>query len=95
MNFDGFASPVQDRNVLSASYPPQANYQLEQPKAEGITSKIRQRINAAGKLVQNTRQRKRSTPDLTNLTPQSQVRGKESMIEKEFFRYLGTYFTHS
>jgi hypothetical protein len=95
MNFDGFASPVQDRNVLSASYPLSASHLAEQPKTEGLTSKIRQRINAAGKSVQNTRQRKLSAPDLTNLTPQSQVSRKESIIKVKFFRYLGTYFTYS
>jgi len=74
MNFDRFPSPVQNRDVLSASYAGETNFQPEQPRREGLTKKIRQTINVAGKY---SRHRKLSAPDLTNLTSESQVRRKE------------------
>jgi hypothetical protein len=65
---------TRDSNFLSASYGYETNYQQEQRK-EGLTAKLRQTINAAGKRVQGTtRPRKSSAPDLTNLTAQSQVK---------------------
>jgi hypothetical protein len=65
---------MKDRNFLSSSYGGyETNYQQEQRK-EGLTAKLRQTINAAGKRVQGSRPRKTSVPDLTNLTQQSQVK---------------------
>jgi hypothetical protein len=82
MNTDGYLSSIQDRNSFSASLDGETN--SEQPRKDGLTAKLRQKINAAGKRVQTARHRKTSEPDLTNLTSQSQVRhkGKNYSIEK-------------
>lgn len=51
------------------------------PKKEPLTSKIRQTLNVVGRRNPESRSRKQSVPDLTNLTPQSQV---NEHIRKEF-----------
>ncbi len=82
MNFDRFPSPVQNRDVLSASYAGETNFQPEQPKREGLTKKIQ---NVAGKY---SRHRKLSAPALTNLTSESQVRRKEYFCLKTNLFFL-------
>ena len=46
----------------------------QQQRKEGLATKVRQKIDAAGKRIQGVRPRKVSVPDLSNLTEQSQVR---------------------
>jgi hypothetical protein len=89
MSFDEFPLPVQNRNILSASYPLEENYQQ---KSEGLTTKIRQRINTASKRVQASGHRKFSTPNLTNLTSESQVRRKEFFFEKKKTKFSSIIF---
>jgi hypothetical protein len=85
---------IQDQNPLSVSYDYENNFD-DEPRKEGLTSKLRQTITAAGKLVQPTaRQRKVSAPNLSNLTSQCQVRypkKAKKVITRGYF--LGTYFT--
>ncbi|CAF1466757.1 unnamed protein product [Adineta ricciae] len=56
-------------NSLSASTDFEVNFS---PKKEPLTSKLRQTFNVAGRRNPDSRSRKQSVPDLTNLTPQSQ-----------------------
>jgi len=72
MNLDEYSPPIPNRTDLSVSFGGETNFQQEQRK-EGLASKFRQTINAAGKRVQSAREKKNSTPDLTNLTSRSQV----------------------
>ena len=67
------SSPIYNQNQLSNSYGFESNFEQQQRK-EGLTTRLRQTINAAGKLVQGSLQRKTSEPDLSSLTSQSQVR---------------------
>jgi len=67
------ASSRRDSNSLSASYDDETNFQQQQRK-DGLTTKIRQTFNVAGKRGQSSRARKDSAPNLTNLNAQSQVR---------------------
>lgn len=74
MNSEEWSTPIQNRSIVSASLTSETNFSIEQQqKKEGLASKLRQTINAAGKRVQTGRRRKASLPDLTSLTTQSQV----------------------
>jgi hypothetical protein len=73
-----------ESNSSSASYDNETNFQQQQRK-DGLTTKIRQTFNVAGKRGPSSRARKPSAANLTNLTPQSQVRcqTKERSISVE------------
>lgn len=59
-------------NSLSESFDSETNFQS--PRKEGLTDKVRQKISAAGKIIQGSRPSKVAEPDLTHLTARSQVR---------------------
>jgi hypothetical protein len=67
------ASSRNEPNSLFGSNDNETNFQQQQRK-EGLTTKLRQTFNVAGKRAQDSRARKNSTPNLTTLTPQCQVR---------------------
>ncbi len=88
MELDDFSSLIQNQNTLLTSSRIDTNspiQQQQQQRKEGLTTKIRQTINAAGKRIQSARHRKTSAPDLTNLTTDSQVRTNEIFIRKFLF----------
>jgi hypothetical protein len=66
MTSNGYQSSTLDPSSLSMSF-----------TKEGLTTKLRQTFNAAGKRMQGTRQKELSVPDLKTLTPQNQVKSNE------------------
>jgi len=63
MTSNGYQSPTLDPSNLSMSF-----------TKEGLTTKLRQTLNAAGKRMQGTREKKIFVPDLKTLTLQNQVK---------------------
>ena len=63
---------MQDSKSLNQSFDYETNFQSS--RKEGLTNKLRQKINTAGKREQESRQEKFFEPDLTSLTARSQVR---------------------
>ena len=63
---------MQHTNPMSQSYDPDRNFQT--PRREGLTDRFRQRINAAGRIIQGNQPKYVAEPDLKNLTTRSQVR---------------------
>jgi hypothetical protein len=72
MNPHANPSPIPERNTVTVSLTTETN-PPQQQKKEGLTTKLRQTFNAAGKRVRGTHRRKLSVPNLSSLTPQSQV----------------------
>ncbi|CAF1037851.1 unnamed protein product [Rotaria sp. Silwood1] len=74
MNSNGYSSPMQDRNSLSASSTTEIylQQQQQQQRKENSSTKFRQFINANDKRAQSIDRRKISTSNLATLTPQSQ-----------------------
>jgi hypothetical protein len=67
---------MQDSNSLSKSNT------FQQPRKDGLTDKVRQKITAVSKRVQRSSQGRTFQPDLSCLTPRSQVRYNK---KKELF----------
>lgn len=62
---------MQDSHFISDSFAFDSNVT---PRKEGLTDKLRQKINVGGARKQAAREAQISTPNLTNLTTRSQVR---------------------
>jgi hypothetical protein len=71
---------MQNSNTLSESFDYDKNFRS--PRKEGLTDKLRQKINTVGKRVQPSRENNDSELDLTHLTARSQVRYNKN---KELF----------
>ncbi len=63
---------MQRTTPVSQSVDYDTNFQS--PRKEGLTDRLRQRLNAAGKIIQGDRPNSVSEPVLKNLTTRSQVR---------------------
>lgn len=77
MDSNGDISPIPDPNpatIVTIEPEVQQPASGQQQRKEGLATKVRQTIDAAGKRIQGVRPRKVSVPDLSNLTEQSQVR---------------------
>jgi hypothetical protein len=83
---------MQNSNRQSESFDYGINFQSS--RKESLTDKVRQKINAAGKLIQSNRPTNVEQPDLKNLTARSKVRYQKKsrgFVFKKLF--IGTYFT--